>query len=813
MKTKNKLAFYSTLLISTLGVVLLVNTIVKACGGDGLTWRDQPEVFLQPNLEPSKARFEPFYYTIDFYNWSQKESELAPVDFSATDENTQIWFNHFMGKINKASIYDFLYNSPTYVCDEKPQLDDFIKVFEGSPFIAFLNQNKDRKALQYFMLAKANEFGTGILDNGWNYFNEYDAYGTENIKGAVASTKLLPFLTNALTQEKDFFYKQRLAFQLIRYSRYNYVPHVCDSLYKIYFDSAQSSELKYAALNYAIDALVNEGEQKKANYYAALLFDKSEEKQERAFNNFSQALPVEVVLPYCRSKQEQAMVYALYAFKDFYFNAAYIEKAVALDPQNTSINDLLIREINKSEYTLMPVLNGYYSYLNRPADEQANLYNEEGVMIRTYASLNENAPKLVSLLQDLQAVNPIHKEFYQLCLAHLQVILGNYSQAKNNLNAIQAASLPEKMRLQFHLTSAILQIKSADFKNKDNLNFLAQKFEFLNENREKYYYHEFLLNGLKLMAVGELLKQKDVAHAYLLAEEVETIFDSYTFFTYHIRPQDIDDILAIQNNPIGAFEKQLVKENKLSKNELRDIQGCLYLREQNIVMANKCFAMDDNTFIPINFTTLNTNPDGHPCHPGDYSIIPEDQQQYYTPEQVKFHNERAKRLTLEYNHYSITKTMLDLEKSIKQKKGNLAQNYYNLACLYMEISFYGRAYTAMQFSGGWSWSEIEYYGEDLDKVPFAKHYYGSEWAIPYLEMALKHSKNKELSAKCLYALFRCNRHLQEVMDNKIPSKDLAYLFQLHDKYANTDYYKIKECWGLTAYVNELRSGNNKTSKE
>ena len=37
--------------------------------------------------------------------------------------------------------------------------------------------------------------------------------------------------------------------------------------------------------------------------------------------------------------------------------------------------------------------------------------------------------------------------------------------------------------------------------------------------------------------------------------------------------------------------------------------------------------------------------------------------------------------------------------------------------------------------------------------------------------------------------------------------DLSYLYKLHDEFANTEYYKIKECWGLSAYVSELRQSN------
>lgn len=815
MKTKSKFYYYSTLLVSVMVAPLLVYNVVRACGGDGFSWRDIPQVFMQPDLEAGQKRFEPFYYTIDFYNWPENANLAPETEPFLTDENTAIWFKQLNEKIDKKDIYDFLYQSPKYVCDSIPVKEDFLNLFGQQSFVKQLVQNKEEKALHYFMLAKANEFGTEELDNGWNYFNNYDAYGTDNLNEASVADHLYPYYLKELQMENDSFYKQRLAFQLIRYARYHYVPHVADSLYTLYFESSPESQLKQAAQNYATDALVNEGEQKKANYYAAMLFDKSEEKQERAFNNFSKTMPIEVVLPYCKNEKEQAMVYALYAFKDYYLNAAYIQMAVSLDPQNASINDLLVREINKIDHQLMPKdLYGYYTFDYQTEDTDHNLYNEEGVLIRRYPTATENTPLLLALIQTLQQKNPVHTHFYQLCLAHLQIISGDYATARSTLNSITVKSLPNKMRMQHHLTSAILHIKSSDLRKHENLNTLALDLGFIENNRNQFYYHEFLPNGLKIMAAGKLLEQGDKARAYLLAERVDNIYDSYVMFEKQIAPQDIDTIIAIRENPKGLFEKFIVSVRTHSNEELRDIQGSLYLREKNLVMANRCYALADKTFIPINFSTLNTNPDGHPCYPYNYEKITAEEAPNYSPEEVKRHNERAERLALDYNHYSITKTMLNLHESIKSKKGNLAQNYYNLACLYMEISYYGRAYTALEYSKSWGWYGSNYSDDkDQPEKNFNRHYYGSAWAIPYLELALRNSKNNELSAKCLYALFRCNRHLQEYMENKQSEKDIEYLYALHDKFANTDYYKIKECWGLTAYVNDLRSGKNNTIQE
>ena len=806
MKIKAQYYNYLKLLTSLICGLLLVHTIVKACGGDGWYWRDNPNVFMQPDIEVGQKRLEPFYFTLDFLNSGSEDnsiSNLTSEQAAEIDENTIVWFKQLNGQIPKQTIYDFLYSSPNYTCLTEPNLKDFIMVLGSNPFVQALQKSKQNKALDYFMIAKANEFGVSELDNGWNYFNEWDVYGSDSIKTLETPSKLTAFIEKKLKKEKDPFYAQRLAFQLIRNCRYNFVPNKVDSLYLLYFDSLPYSDLKMAALNYATDALVNEGQQEKANYYAAQLFDVSEEKQLRAFDNFSKYIRVESVLPYCKSKEEQAKVYALYAFKDFYLNAAYIKQAVLLDPKNTSINDLLIREINKIDFHLMPQMHGYdYAEYNGYNNNEApSIMNDQGETIRAYASENENTKVLLELIQTLKQSNIPYHSFYTLCLAHLQLIMENYPESKALLQSLTVSKLSDKLGVQHQLTAAILQIKTSNLRLPENQLVLNQNLAYLQSHNDKIYYKEFIPNAIKTMAVYKLIQNNDYAHAYLLAEKIETIYDSYELFGNTLRPQDIDTILAIRKHPKTAFEEMLVQGKKLSEKELRNIQGSLYLRQNNVAMANICFALDNPTYIPIDFAKLNTNPDGHPCYPYCYNKLTEGEAEYYSPEGLKAYNDRAEKLALNTNNYSITKTMLDLQRRIKQKKGNIAENYYQLACLYMEITYFGRAYTALQFNGNWSWNELEY---NESKLPFESHYYGNTWAIPYYKLALKHSKNKELSAKCLYALFRCNRHLLTYNNIKDQQSDLPYLFRLHDQYSQTDYFKIKECWGLSAYVKEVR---------
>jgi hypothetical protein len=79
-----------------------VHTIVKACGGDGWYWRDNPNVFMQPDIEVGQKRLEPFYFTLDFLNSGSEDnsiSNLTSEQAAEIDENTIVWFKQLNGQI------------------------------------------------------------------------------------------------------------------------------------------------------------------------------------------------------------------------------------------------------------------------------------------------------------------------------------------------------------------------------------------------------------------------------------------------------------------------------------------------------------------------------------------------------------------------------------------------------------------------------------------------------------------------------------------------------------------------------------------
>lgn len=809
MKAPKKYSQFLTLGISLLLLANIIHNIVEACSGGDPVWEEDPQVFMQPDVL-NDYKNEPYYFCMNFLNGGKPDTtSLNRNELVKGDMNTQSWYLYFKGRISDEAIFSFLYESPAFTYTTTPRLQDFIAQFDSFALIAYLKKYKRNDVLHYLMLAKANEFNTP--ENGWNSFPSYDAYGTDSIQEESPLVDLSDQLIKALKQERNTFLQQRLAFQLMRYYRYAYKPSGVDSLFMLHFEPHPEHPLYADALKYACDALVNNNQQVKANYYAARLFHHPQGNKWRAYNNLGRSTPINEVLLQCRSSAEQSMVYVLYAFRDYHPNAVYIKKAVTLDPGNTNINDLLVRELNKVDYKLLPTEQQYnfWRWTGNSSDgnDPITVTDEEGNVTYTYPQHHENNTVLQQLFVDLRGLNNQHEPFYTLCLAHLALIENNVAAAGNWLSMINEHKLGGKLRLQYHLTGAIYHIRKNNLRSAEAQQQLYLNLQYLQQHENDYYYNLYVSNAVKLLATEKLINDGDRAHAYLLADDIRNIYYSYNLFHRTLYPQDIDTIIGLMHHPVSDFERMITTENAIKETELRDIQGSLYLRQNDVVNANKSYALSDNSYEAIHLAKLNTNPDGHPCYPYLYAPLSPSELEYYTQEDIKQHNERTKQYYLPYNNYTITRTILALKDKIRKKEGDLAAHYYYLASLYMEISYYGRFYQALQFDDSWSWYEYEDAAETDNHEPFKDHYYGCAWAIPYYELALQHSKNRELTARCLYALFRCNRHQQRYL-NKESKEDINYLYRLHDGYANTAYYRIKECWGLSAYVKELRQQGN-----
>lgn len=814
MKLKKYLNRTNRLFLSAITSLSII--VAWACADYSSFWTDNEAVFFSPNLTDTLNRNELFYFSRHYLNTGTGMFGL-PNDLSPREadynENVNDWFQYLSQKIDRRHIYHFLYQSAPLPVKYALQQKDFVKFYASDTLIAYLSRNKCKEALKYLFIAKKNEYRTDVLDDGWNYYPNYDVYGTDSINFHQTNSSIVMEIEQILSKKMQPFFVKRYAFQLLRYYRYNNEFGHVDKVFSKYWSQKENNFLYYEALNYECDAMRSLQQDEKANYYAAILFNEYPNKRLRSYQNFTRSIPVHYVLNLCLNDKEKGYVYTLYAFKDYYPNIRLIKKALTYNPNSDLIDILISREINKIDHMMMPEDFSSPFYID---SEKDNIFSQtvtdmnDSVTYR-YPEKEEFNQTIIDLLKTLISAKVGNTTFYKIALAHVYTQQRNHIEAYNILMSIQHEHLTPKYKAQYALTSYLNFILSTDIGKSNNRNIALQKLNLIQSYQNQYYNYPFIEQGIRLILQHKLLLQNDYARAYLVGLSLSDQFSDYDILNNYARASDIDSIINIVKQPLSSFDvyvQALHNQKGIDIKELRKIQGSLYLREENILKAHICFKQTNDPYIPINFKTLNTNPDGHPFYPFYYKLPDSSELQYIDTNEFRSLVNRAIQHRLLWNNYSITREMLRLMLAIAKKEGNESENYFNLACLHFEITYHGRAYKAIDYLDEWTMSDMEYMEYRTKGRYYDVNYYGCKNAIQFYTKALENCKSKEIAARSLYALYRCVRY-QSVYNNKTELIDnesnLKYLFLLHDQYANTEYYKIKECWGLSAYVDGLRN--------
>lgn len=764
-----------TILISSLILLLFSKKIVNACSYFYDYWTENTLGVFQPNTVNNKEKNEIYYLTSNFLNTDVNKNNDGTALEVAFNQSVEDWYVHLNRAVQKESIAKFLNTSKALPIDFELKWDNknfMASYFASEPLIQYLIKQNLNDELNYLLLAKCTEAPENRDENPWTSFY-YDYYNlNESTTAKIDSAQLVGSISKALKESKDDFFKERYAFQLMRYYRYNGGYPNTIELYKQYFANKPDGYLKFWAMNYFSDALVATEKYAEASYYASILFDKAAEKNLRAFTKFANFERIEDVLQFCTNDHERAMVHVISAFKSFKPTVATLSTIYKLDPNNSNLQDLIVREINKLDGDLTPEQNSYFSYEYDEADKTAKVNGGKALM---------------DFVKSLYDKNDAQKPFYTLCMAHLSLLSKNYDLTKSYLQEIKdSKELNQTQQLQWLITQTLLMSQNEDLRSDNGKNALAEWLSKLIEQKNNIYNSGRTMDVMFAVIANKFISQLDNAHAYLFRLQFRDEWDVERFLNESIRPQDIDTIFAYIDKPNNRLDALLKSYLSIDRAFLNKVQGSLYMRQNKPELALQSFAKLNEAKINMNLDAMQTEPDGPAFHVYNYTDTP--------------YSKKA----LQFSHYDFVNNILKLKADLKNNKGDKASNYYKLASLYMEMSFYGRAYNILQYNGYWTWYEYENPAEDKQRGTFADHYYGCLWALPYYRLALKHSHNKELSAKCTYALFRANRHWQRYAKST-SEKDIDYLYQLHDKYKNTEYYKIKECWGLNAYVAELRN--------
>jgi hypothetical protein len=159
--------------------------------------------------------------------------------------------------------------------------------------------------------------------------------------------------------------------------------------------------------------------------------------------------------------------------------------------------------------------------------------------------------------------------------------------------------------------------------------------------------------------------------------------------------------------------------------------------------------------------------------------------------------------------------MLALQQNLDKAS---AENIYRYANGLYSMTYYGLCWKADMYSRSGS-DDLGYYADTTREhlLPEYRNYYSAEEALKYYQMAFNKSKDKELSAKCLFMLSKCwqkNAVIPKEYVYDPAQNDPYYLYTLKSPYflqLNKEFNQTKtfeklfeECSYLKLYVRRMK---------
>lgn len=734
--------------------------IVWACGGedydDSMYSSFSPEAFVAP-------AYTPFFYESSTTYYGDNNEDRNNTRYN--DVVLKDWDDYLGQQIDKQQLKKLLF-STSY-----NGVDSVYNYYRGKhnvlaaslPAIkpGSLKKQQADAFFSYLLLAKKSE---DFAVNTRNYWEDKPA-------PVSPSVKLGTELNKAFESTNDSFIKQRLWFQLLRYSYFQEleagpnakpVNDELVTLFDKYSTSFPKNSIYYRALGYVAGHYYKKADFAKANYLYSLCYDYSNEMkipskwsfrpQNEADWNKSLAL--------AQNNEQKITLWQMLGVSSDENRA--IEKIYALNPKSDKLELLLSRLINKIE---MPS------------------YNDSGMIAQTHS---KNLTQGTLLVTRIAAANNTSKPyFWNLAAGYLNSLKGNYTVSKSFYTKAKT-QLPKNNKLilaQYKLLDWALylsQLKTIDAaaerKMVEHVNWMANLRDgkdTINNLRFSYAVSQTAQTLSKLYA-----KQGDAVKAVCFQTDAK----------FYLNNQNIEALKSLLGKASKTpFEQAMLRYYPHKIEDLYYHQGLMLVYQDKldeaIVLMEKSGKKAQIELLgnPFNIRI-------NDCHDCDFAMI---QKKKYTP-------------------LSLVKTMKGIKDEVAAGKNVYANNWL-LANAYYNITHYGNAryfYETPIIMG--EYSAVGAYKEFIEPVTSAK------LAEKYYLLARTAAKTKEQKARCTFMASKCERNeiynvaaepknKNKVYDWQYPFKKPPvgkYFAELKNNYSNTQYYKeiLQECGYFKTYL-------------
>lgn len=744
--------------------VFAAGGIAWACADSGYDDSDSsnftPEAFVS-------AQYAPFFYasSISYYGY--------PSDDSNTRFNEQVlkeWQDYFGKQLDKETLNTLLFKVSGGGLDSiSGYLKGKISVLPQTlPDLkkSALNSRQQESFLAYLKLAKECESFTV----NQQYYS-WDEKVVPKVPAADSKTKIL----KAFQESKDSFFKERLWFQLVRYTYFEglqdstaqgkTVPEIV-ALFNKYESGFPKNMIYYRAMGYVAGYYYKHKEYAQANYLYSLCYNFSQEMKVPGKWSFhpQNENDWEKSLSLAKNTEEKITLWQMLGIYNDESRA--ISKIYALDPKSEKLELLLSRLINITEFD---IANLYNDTLNNGQQEKLN---KERTLVSMIAKNNNTAKPF----------------FWNLAAGYLHTFSGNYAEARSFYDKAKT-QLPQNDRLiqaQYRIldwTLYLSQLKKIGAKEESEmvgpLNWLAD----LRDSKDT------VLNLRYSKALGKSISTLAALYKKQGDQLKSNAFSSETaFYTSNLNIEAMKKLLSSTSQT--PFEKVMLRYYPISLEELNYHQGLMLVYQEKTDQAiaymeksgkNATFELLANPFsIRIN-----------DCHDCDFAV----------PRKNK------------YSPLSFLKAVRKLKTDIVAGK-DMYVNTFLLADAYYNITHYGNARTFYQNSvtGSDATSPMDIAAE------FRSQFTSSKIAEKYYLLARTYAKTKDQKTRCTFMAAKCERneiyntgYREQSAEHKyywdFDFSDIPvgkYFAELKTQYFQTPYYQeiLKECGYFKSYVNK-----------
>lgn len=713
------------------------------------------------------TQYSPFFYDsyASYYGNSNDDSNRR-----YNEEIVKEWSAYLNGKIVKKDLEILLFKSTD------GGLDSVYKYANGklstSPLhlpdlkSSGLSKNQLNIFLPYLLLAKKSESFT--INDAWSGWDE-------KVKIKVPAVALRAELLNAFQNSKDDFIKERLWFQLVRYSYFEELQSEAGTLndkgdlmtfFNKYESSFPKNVIYYRTLGYVAGHYYKQKDYAKANYLYSLCYNFSADMKIPSKWSFhpQNESDWQKSLAMAKNNEEKCTLWQMLGISNDGPRA--IEKIYEIDPRSEKMELLLSRLINISE---MPSY-GYEKDSSGTAEKKALVHDTE--LVSNIARKNNTAKPY----------------FWNLAAGYMNTLSGDYSVSRSFYNKAKT-QLPKNNKLveaQYRIldwTLYLSQLKKIDAKTESEMTGTMNWLADLRDQKDTVQslrYGRALSHSITLLS-DLYKKQGDLLKSNCFSTQTE-------FYASNANIEALKALLGKTNKT--PFEQAMLRYFPLKIEDLYYHQGLMMVYQDK---TDQAIALMEKSGTRAQYKLL-ANPFSirlNDCHDCDFDAV---QKVKYTP-------------------ISFLKAVKTLKSDIIAGK-NAYVNTFLLADAYYNITHYGNARTFYQsaITGSDATSPMDI------PVEFRQTLTSGKIAEKYYLLARTYAKTREQKTRCTFMAAKCERNdiYNAVYNNKANAGKFywdfdfrgvpvgKYFAELKTQYYQTQYYNeiLKECGYFKSYVNK-----------